>query len=143
MSGCYYVIDELMSTLSYQTVTNYFLSVLTGRVIKLSRTQYLRHFADTALLLKENPQFHIILHHSPMGGAELMWYSADTFAIAVKHDEYSGRIKFMFEDTIKTVRPYHFEFQSIYMSSPSYRKDNEFVSSLFERISRGENPGIV
>lgn len=143
-SGFYYVLDEIMNPLIYPTITNYGLSAITGKLIKMSRQQYLRHFSDTAEILLRNNKYRVVLHYNvtttpiTISSPKLIWYKKDSWALAANMDDYSEKVKFIFTDNPKISTHTLEGVNEILNRTSETKRDNAYVAQLFFTISRGE-----
>ena len=144
MGGFYFILDEITAPLAYPTITQYALSGITGKLVEISRAQYLRHFQDTAELLLRDKRYRIFLHYSlastpiPVSLPKYIWHKHESWVVVVNIDEYTGRAKFMFGDILKTLDVFSAWFSEIYEKVPDYKKENAYVADLFMRIANGE-----
>jgi len=143
MSGFYYILDEISSVLTYDTLVNYPLSLLTGKNITMTRAQYLKHFQDTADLLQKDSRYRVILHFSELQNSELLWCKDETWALVVHCDKLSGALKFMFSDEVKTISIHQAGFTDVFEKVPDHKKDNGYVSEIFYQIAKGEGFGSM
>ncbi len=135
-SGFYYCLEDIVSYLSYETSVNYALSAATGTVIKMSKEQYLRHFADTAAILLNNPHYKVILHNLPTSQA--IWVRDNSWAFSVKSDGLTRQSKYHFTDDPRVVENFKVMFQTLYEHAPRQNIDTAAISDLFMKIGRGE-----
>ncbi len=144
MSGLYFILDEITTPLAYPTITQYALSAITGQLVEISREQYLRHFRDTAEILLRDNRYRVFLHYSfvstpvPITLPKYIWYKNDSWAIAVNIDEFSGKARFIFADSFKSLEAFRESFLQIYEKVSENKKDNAYVADLFMKIANGE-----
>ncbi len=141
LNGYYYVLDEITSFLSYQTMINYTLSAVVNDTVTLSRSQYLRHFKDTAELLLRDNRYRIVLHHSKVANSDTIWYRDEAWTMIVDEDESSGKIKILFGDEVKGFAMILLGFQDIYYKVSDRNKRSDYVADIFMKIADG-NPGV-
>ncbi len=143
-SGFYYILDEITAPLAYPVITNYVLSAITGRLVQMSRTQYMQHFKDTAEILLAKKEYRVLLHHTaiptivPISYPKSVWYKNDCWTLAINTDSYSGKTKFVYGENMKTSNVFECWFLDILEKIPEHKKDNAFVADLFMKIANGQ-----
>ena len=137
-SGYYYVLDEITAPLANRSIVHPVLSAITNKTVQMSNQQYLQHFRDTAELLQKDERFRVVLHSTPSPKDMSVWYCAEAWAFAVGLDHYSGKIKYVFDNNIKTVSIFQNEYQNAYNRIASRKKENGYVAGLFWKIGNGE-----
>ncbi len=144
MSGFYYVLDEIIALLDYPTITNYVLSAITGKLVEMSREQYLRHFKDTAEILLKDNRYRVLLHYTvastpvPISHPKYIWCKNESWVILINTDDVSGKTKFMFNDDPHVSRMFQLSFYNIYSKVSNQNKDNAYVAKIFMKIANGE-----
>ncbi len=136
--GFYYVLDEIVGNLSFNSTINYFLSLMTNKYINISREQHLRHFRDTAELILSDSRYKVILHYTKLSRVEAVWYCGDAWILSVNKDENTDKIKYLFCDNIKAANSFRESFRDVYYKTPQDKKDNTYVAELFLKIANGE-----
>ncbi len=137
-SGFYYSLDELLSSLSFKSVINYSLSVAAGKIVTVTREQYLRHFKDTADILLKDERYKIFLHNSHVCSSKVLWYCDHTWAMASNFDEFDEKMRFAFTDDINFIAIFKNSFQNVYDRLSDNAKDNQKITEIFIKISNGE-----
>ncbi len=137
-SGFYYVLEDIMSKLSYSTTINYSLSASANKLISVSRERYLQHFRDTAELLLRDNRYKVILHYTKIASIEALWCCGDSWSIAANNDESCSKAKVLFSDDITTASDHASTFKEIFFKLPQQKKNNAIVAELFLKIANGE-----
>ncbi len=139
ISGFYYSLDELLSFLIYDTTINYSLTTICGKLVKMSRQQYLTHFKDTAELLLRDNRYRIILHNLENSNDRTIWCKDNAWIMTITVDDLTCESKFNFCDDIRIFENFIMRFRQLYDKTPSINKDNTKVAELFMKISKGES----
>lgn len=144
MTGFYHTLDEITAPLSFPVITNHTISGITGKLVQMSREQYLQHFKDTAQLLLKDSRYRVFLYdappHSiiPSTSQQSLWYKNDCWAIALGTDDISGKIKFSYVDDFRITNTFNMNFIDIFNRIPESKKDSTYVSQLFMKIANDQ-----
>ncbi len=148
ISGLYYDLTEITAPLTYPSIISYSLSAITGRIVQMSREQYLRHFRDTAELVKNDSRYHIYLHHASISPTysptypKSIWYKYDCWVILLNTDYPSEKIKFSFSDNARMTDIFQIGFQEIYGRIPEHKRSSDYTADVLTKIANCEMIGV-
>ncbi len=143
MSGFYFILSEITAPLTNPLVTCYVLSAITGRTIRMSRNQYLRHFKDTADILLRDDRYRVFLHYAlisefgSMAYPKSILHKHECWTAAVNEEAFPSRIRLIYGDNYKTSGMFDIEFHDIYEKIPPNKRTNAYAAGIFMEIAEG------
>ncbi len=141
MSGFYYILDELTAPLTFPIITNYTLSALAGKLVQMTREQYLRHFRDTAELLLQNKNYRVLLYNAPPSSIipsyvqQSIWFKDECWTLYLGIDDVFGKPKIQYVDNFRITNIFSIGFMEIFARIPEHHRDNSLIAELFMKIA--------
>ncbi len=138
ISGFYYNLEELLSFLAYDTSINYSLTAICGKLVRMSKQQYLRHFKDVSELLLRDNRYKIVLHTLEKANNRTVWIKDNAWIMTVSVDDLTCESNFSFCDDMRVFGTFTAKFRQLYDKTPSSSKDNAKTAELFMKIGNGK-----